>query len=160
MNVLALVNKGLALFQWKNDVRAAEQFCEEAIRIDPESEAAVATLAQLSLQQNKIDVAVKLFDKQAELARSEPELVSALTYRYVSLVNVRPQLQYSDQMPPFHRPRRRKCSSFGTTLRWRPSYQGSRRTSHVRFKDSLGYRDFALFLISVSYVHPFNFLRM
>ena len=83
MNVLALVNKCLALFQWKNDLRAAEQCCEEAIRIDPESEAAVATLAQLSLQQNKIDVAVKLFEKQAELARSEPELVSALTYKYV-----------------------------------------------------------------------------
>lgn len=83
MNVLALVNKGLAHFQWKNDIRAAEQCCEEALRIDPESEAAVATLAQLSLQQNKIDVAVKLFERQADLARSEPELVSALTYKYV-----------------------------------------------------------------------------
>lgn len=83
MNVLALVNKGLAMFQWKNDVRAAEQCCEEALRIDPESEAAVATLAQLSLQQNKIDVAVQLFERQADLARSEPELVSALTYKYV-----------------------------------------------------------------------------
>lgn len=84
MNVLALVNKGLALFQWKGDIRAAEQCCEEALRIDSDNEAACATLAQLSLQQNKIDVAVKLFEKQAEIARSEPELISALTYKYVS----------------------------------------------------------------------------
>ncbi|GJE95961.1 ADP/ATP carrier receptor [Phanerochaete sordida] len=95
MNVLALVNKGLAMSQWKNDVRAAEQCCEEALRIDPESEAAVATLAQLSLQQNKIDVAVQLFERQADLARSEPELVSALTYKYASAS----QLQFIRDYP-------------------------------------------------------------
>jgi import receptor subunit TOM70 len=44
----------------------------------------VATLAQLSLQQSKIDQAVKMFERQSELARSEPELVNALTYQYVS----------------------------------------------------------------------------
>lgn len=84
MNVLPLVNKGLALFQWKGDIQAAEQCVSEAVTIDSDSEAAVATLAQLKLQQNRIDEAVKLFEKQVELARSEPELVSALTYKYVS----------------------------------------------------------------------------
>jgi import receptor subunit TOM70 len=44
----------------------------------------VATLAQLSLQQSKIDQAVKMFERQSELARSEPELINALTYQYVS----------------------------------------------------------------------------
>lgn len=85
MNVLPLVNKGLALYQWKQDVGAAERCCNEALRIDPECEAAVATLAQLSLQQNKIDRAVEMFTRQAELARSEPELLNALTYQYVSV---------------------------------------------------------------------------
>ncbi|KAI0660263.1 ADP/ATP carrier receptor [Cubamyces menziesii] len=84
MNVLPLVNKGLALFQWKQDVEAAEKCCQEALEIDPECEAAVATLAQLSLQQGKIDIALKMFDRQSQLARSEPELMSALTYQYVS----------------------------------------------------------------------------
>ena len=79
-----MVNKGLALFQWQQDVEAAEKCCQEALEIDPECEAAVATLAQLSLQQGKIEVAMKMFDKQATLARSEPELVTALTFRYVS----------------------------------------------------------------------------
>ncbi|KAH9933987.1 uncharacterized protein BXZ73DRAFT_89656 [Epithele typhae] len=82
MNVLPMVNKGLAMFQYKQDITAAEKCCQEALEIDPECEAAVATLAQLSLQQGKIDIAMKMFDRQAQLARSEPELVSALTYQF------------------------------------------------------------------------------
>jgi tetratricopeptide (TPR) repeat protein len=84
-NVLSLVNKGLALFQWKQDIGAAERCCNEALRIDPSCEAAVATLAQLNLQQSKIEKAVEMFSRQAELARSEPELVNALTYQFVSV---------------------------------------------------------------------------
>ena len=83
-NVLPLVNKGLAMFQWKQDIEAAERCCNEALRTDPECEAAVATLAQLSLQQGKINVAVSMFERHTELARNEPELVNALTYQYVS----------------------------------------------------------------------------
>jgi import receptor subunit TOM70 len=81
--VLPLVNKGLALFQWKQDIEAAETCCNEALRADPECEAAVATLAQLSLQQGKINVAVSMFERHTELARNEPELINALTYQYV-----------------------------------------------------------------------------
>ena len=80
-----MVNKGLTLFQWKQDIGAAERCCQDALEIDPECEAAVATLAQLSLQQSKIDVAVKLFKQQLELARSEPELANTLTYMYASI---------------------------------------------------------------------------
>lgn len=85
MNVLPLVNKGLALFQWKQDSAIAETLCREALTIDPDCEAAVATLAQLSLQQGKIDDAVEMFSRHADLARTEPELVNALTYKYVSV---------------------------------------------------------------------------
>ena len=83
-NVLALVNKGLALFQWKQDINAAEECCQEALKIDPECEAAIATLAQLNLQQSKISNAMEMFKRQAEIARTEPELVNALTYQHVS----------------------------------------------------------------------------
>ncbi|KAG2346186.1 ADP/ATP carrier receptor [Suillus weaverae] len=95
MNVLPLVNKGLAIYQWKQDITAAEQCCDEALRIDPECEPAVATLAQLSLQQGKIDRAVEMFKRQAELARSEPELINALTYQYASTS----QLEFTRNYP-------------------------------------------------------------
>lgn len=78
-----MVNKGLALFQWKQNPADAERCCYEALQIDAECEAAVTTLAQLSLQQGKVETAVQLFDRQAQLARSEPELVGALTYKHV-----------------------------------------------------------------------------
>ena len=80
-----MVNKGLALYQWKRDIGAAEKCCQEALEIDPECEAAVATLAQLSLQQGKIDTAVELLKRQSELARSESELANTLTYLYASI---------------------------------------------------------------------------
>ncbi|KAI0702378.1 ADP/ATP carrier receptor [Cerioporus squamosus] len=96
MNVLPLVNKGLAMFQWQQDVAAAEKCCQEALEIDPECEAAVATLAQLSLQQGKIDVAMRMFDRQSQLARSEPELINALTYQYATEAQVQFMNVYPD----------------------------------------------------------------
>lgn len=95
MNVLPLVNKGLALFQWQQDAAAAERCCSEALSIDDGCEAAVATLAQLSLQQGKIDEAVKMFERNAQLARNEGELANALTFQYASYA----QLEFMQQYP-------------------------------------------------------------
>lgn len=78
------MNKGLALYQWKQDINAAEECCSQALQIDPFCEAAVATLAQLSLQQGNVNKAVEMFQKQVDLSRSEGELATALTYQYVS----------------------------------------------------------------------------
>lgn len=55
----------------------------------------MATLAQLSLQQGRIDKAVEWFGKQAELARTEPELVNALTYEYAT----RSQVEFLKNYP-------------------------------------------------------------
>jgi import receptor subunit TOM70 len=84
INVLPLVNKGLTLYQWKQDVSPAEQCCRDALELDPECEAAVATLGQLSLQAGRLEDAVRMFGRQAELARSEAEMNNALTYHFVS----------------------------------------------------------------------------
>lgn len=84
MNVLPMVNKGLTMFQWKQDINAAERIISEALEIDPECEAAVATLAQISLQQGKVERAVQMFKRQTELARAEQDLVNALNFAFVS----------------------------------------------------------------------------
>ncbi|KAJ8091745.1 TOM (translocase of outer membrane) complex component [Marasmius tenuissimus] len=94
-NVLPIVNKGLTMYQWEQNIPGAENCCLEALKIDPDCDAAVATLAQLSLQQGKIEEAIKYFDKQVELARSEPEMVNALTYRYASTA----QLEFGKNYP-------------------------------------------------------------
>lgn len=80
MNVLPLINKALALFQWKNDFAEAEKLCQKALIIDPECDIAVATMAQLLLQQGKVTEALKYFERAAELSRTEGEIVNALSY--------------------------------------------------------------------------------
>ncbi|KAH6904901.1 ADP/ATP carrier receptor [Coprinopsis sp. MPI-PUGE-AT-0042] len=94
-NVLPMVNKGLAIYQWKQDIAAAEECCNEALQIDPECDAAVATLAQLCLQQSKIEKAMEMFKKQTALARTEPELINALTYEYATAA----QLKFLNSYP-------------------------------------------------------------
>lgn len=82
-NVLPLVNKALAIFQWKQDMAAAEALCKEALSIDEECDVAVATAAQLSLQQGKIPEAIKWFEQSAKLARTEAEMTAAITCKDV-----------------------------------------------------------------------------
>lgn len=86
-NVLPMVNKALAIFQHRQDFVEAEKICREAVAIDEQCDVGVATLAQLLLQQNKVHDAVEMFERSAEMARTEPVLVNALTYE-----NVRPLL--------------------------------------------------------------------
>ncbi|KAG5923166.1 TOM (translocase of outer membrane) complex component [Claviceps capensis] len=95
MNVLPLINKALGLFQWKQDFKEAEQLCQKALIIDPECDIAVATMAQLLLQQNKVTEALKYFERAAELARTEAEIVNALSYAEAT----RTQVQVAEKYP-------------------------------------------------------------
>lgn len=94
-NVLPMINKALALFQWKEDMEGAERLCREALKIDEDCDVAVATLAQLSLQQGKLPEAIDWFRRSAAIARTEPELVNALTYENASLA----QLEFIKAFP-------------------------------------------------------------
>jgi import receptor subunit TOM70 len=95
MNVLPLINKALALFQWKNDSTEAEKLCEKALIIDPECDIAVATMAQLLLQQGKVIDALKYFERAAELSRTEGEIINALSYAEAT----RTQLEVQEKYP-------------------------------------------------------------
>ncbi|KAL6252390.1 TOM (translocase of outer membrane) complex component [Rhinocladiella similis] len=95
INVLPLINKALALFQWKQDFKAAEDLCEKALVLDPECDIAVATMAQLLLQQGKVVQALEYFERAAELSRTEGEIVNALSYAEAT----RTQLEVSQKYP-------------------------------------------------------------
>ncbi|KAK5663053.1 hypothetical protein OQA88_6469 [Cercophora sp. LCS_1] len=96
MNVLPLINKSLALFQWKQDYSEAEKLCDKALIIDPECDIAVATMAQLLLQQGKVTEALKYFERAADLARTEGELVNALSYAEATRTQIQVQEKYPD----------------------------------------------------------------
>jgi mitochondrial import receptor subunit TOM70 len=113
MNVLPLINKALALFQWKQDYAEAEKLCQKAListlastpscerqdpnlqTVDPECDIAVATMAQLLLQQGKVTEALKYFERAAELSRTEGEIVNALSYAEAT----RTQLEVQEKYP-------------------------------------------------------------
>ncbi|KAM7189066.1 outer mitochondrial membrane translocase [Rhypophila sp. PSN 637] len=95
MNVLPLINKSLAIFQRDQDFAEAEKLCEKALIIDPDCDIAVATMAQLLLQQGKVTEALKYFERAAGLARTEGELVNALSYAEAT----RTQLQVQEKYP-------------------------------------------------------------
>ncbi|KAF2643687.1 mitochondrial precursor protein [Massarina eburnea CBS 473.64] len=95
INVLPLINKALALFQWKNDFSEAEKLCQKALIIDPECDIAVATMAQLLLQQGKVTEALRYFERAAELSRTEGEIVNALSYAEAT----RTQLEVQEKYP-------------------------------------------------------------
>ncbi|EGP91014.1 unnamed protein product [Zymoseptoria tritici ST99CH_1A5] len=95
MNVLPLINKALALFQWKQDYSSAEELCQKALIIDPECDIAVATMAQLLLQQGKVTDALTYFERAAELSRTEGEIVNALSYAEAT----RTQLEVQEKYP-------------------------------------------------------------
>jgi import receptor subunit TOM70 len=95
INVLPLINKALALFQWKHDFQEAENLCQKALIIDPECDIAVGTMAQLLLQQGKVSQALKYFERAAELARTEAEIINAISYAEAT----RTQLEVQEKYP-------------------------------------------------------------
>ncbi|KKK18241.1 import receptor subunit tom-70 [Aspergillus ochraceoroseus] len=95
INVLPLINKALALFQWKHDFQEAENLCQKALIIDPECDIAVGTMAQLLLQQGKVSQALKYFERAAELARTEAEIINAISYAEAT----RTQLEVQERYP-------------------------------------------------------------
>lgn len=114
MNVLPLINKALAIFQEKSDFAEAEKLCQKALiskpsfclamrpgsieanktQVDPECDIAVATMAQLLLQQGKVTEALKYFERAADLARTEGELVNALSYAEATRTQIQVQEKY------------------------------------------------------------------
>ena len=80
-----MVNKALAIFQANGDSTGSEKVLKEALEFDPDCEAAVATLAQILLSAGDVEGAAVLFRKQADLARTAPDIQNALQFAFVSL---------------------------------------------------------------------------
>ena len=62
--------------------------------VDPECDIAVATMAQLLLQQGKVTDALKYFERAAELSRTEGEIVNALSYAEATRTQLEVQQKY------------------------------------------------------------------
>jgi len=63
-------------------------------QVDPDCDIAIATMAQLLLQQGKITEALKYFERAADLARTEGELVNAISYAEATRTQIQVQEKY------------------------------------------------------------------
>lgn len=63
--------------------------------VDPECDIAVATLAQLLLQEGKVPEALKYFERASEMARTEAEVINAISYAEAT----RAQLEVQERFP-------------------------------------------------------------
>lgn len=93
-----MVNKGNCLLRWKENFAEVEPLIRKALEIDPECDIAIITLAQISLQQSKIDQAIEMFQKAKQIGRTEEELVQAITFEHAS----KAQLQFTKTYPEIH----------------------------------------------------------
>jgi import receptor subunit TOM70 len=64
--------------------------------VDPECDIAVGTLAQLLLQQGKVDQALTYFERAAEIARTEGDIVNALSYAEATRTQLEVQQKYPE----------------------------------------------------------------
>jgi import receptor subunit TOM70 len=63
--------------------------------VDPDCDIAVATMAQLLLQQGKVNQALEYFERAASLSRTEAEIINALSYAEATRTQLQVNLPYS-----------------------------------------------------------------
>lgn len=92
INVLPIVNMSMAIMQdakGPSDVERALEVCQRAATIDPQSDVAVGSLAQFELQLGRTSEAVKLFERNAKLARTPSEQLQSYTFAEAARTQLR-----------------------------------------------------------------------
>ena len=64
------------------------------VTVDPDCDVAIATIAQLLLQQGKVTDALEYFQRAAELGRTEGEIVNAMSYAEATRTQIEVQQRY------------------------------------------------------------------
>ncbi|KAJ1827344.1 TOM (translocase of outer membrane) complex component [Coemansia sp. RSA 2599] len=88
-NPLPYVNQAIATFQTTNNADKALTLIRDALRVDSECELAVAALSQIYLQLGMIEESLSMLRRAVDLAKSEEEMVSAITFRETTAAQFR-----------------------------------------------------------------------
>lgn len=81
VGALPLINKASLILRESMDrIDEAEKLLTEACALDPKSELARITLAQIKLQKEEVDEAIVLFEESSKLARTVEEKVQATSF--------------------------------------------------------------------------------
>ncbi|KAJ2687136.1 TOM (translocase of outer membrane) complex component, partial [Coemansia spiralis] len=95
-NPLPYVNQAIALFQTGSDVERALELIQNAFKVDAECELAVAALSQIYLQMGMFEDSLTMLRRAVDLAKSEEEMVSAITFRETTAAQHRFMKEHPD----------------------------------------------------------------
>jgi len=98
-NPLPYINKAMLMYQVKGDVQQAMDLCKGALEADPSCDAAVASLAQILLEQGQPAEAVRYYEMAIDLARTEAELEHAISYVEATKTQIRFAQEYPSAVP-------------------------------------------------------------
>ncbi|KAI7887029.1 TPR-like protein [Lichtheimia hyalospora FSU 10163] len=96
---LPYVNKAMLMYQSVGDVKQAVDLCKKALDVDPACDAAVASLAQMLLEQGEPEEALRYYETAIDLARTEAELQHAISYVEATKAQVRFTQDYPQAAP-------------------------------------------------------------
>ncbi|KAJ2752925.1 TOM (translocase of outer membrane) complex component [Coemansia sp. BCRC 34490] len=88
-NPLPYVNQAIAVFQANADTDKSLTLIRDALKVDSECELAVAALSQIYLQLGMFDESLTMLRRAVDLAKSEEEMVSAITFRETTAAQYR-----------------------------------------------------------------------
>lgn len=98
-NPLPYINKAMLMYQVKGDIQQAMDLCKGALEADPSCDAAVASLAQILLEQGQPAEAVRYYEMAIDLARTEAELEHAISYVEATKTQIRFAQEYPSAVP-------------------------------------------------------------
>ncbi|KAJ2000308.1 TOM (translocase of outer membrane) complex component [Coemansia thaxteri] len=88
-NPLPYVNQAIAVFQSSGNADKALTLIQGALKVDSECELAVAALSQIYLQLGMFEESLSMLRRAVDLAKSEEEMVSAITFRETTAAQYR-----------------------------------------------------------------------
>ncbi|KAI9496461.1 hypothetical protein BDB00DRAFT_869402 [Zychaea mexicana] len=94
---LPYINKAMLTYQVMREPDEAIRLCKIALQVDPACDAAVASLAQILLEQGKPEEALKYYETAIDLARTETEIEHAISYVEATKAQIRFAQDYPQQ---------------------------------------------------------------
>ncbi|GAN04381.1 mitochondrial TOM complex subunit Tom70 [Mucor ambiguus] len=91
---LPFINMAMILYQHLGKPDEAIQLCKSALDADPACDAAVASLAQMLIEQDRPSEALVYYERAIPLARTQPELEHAISYVEATKAQIRFAKEY------------------------------------------------------------------
>ncbi|KAG6816360.1 hypothetical protein H0H87_006721 [Tephrocybe sp. NHM501043] len=95
-NLASLINKSRALFQWNQDIDAAQDCCSQVLETEPENVAAISLFSEISLALGDFEDAITRFEQLLAVAHSKTNIAAVVSCQYACAAHMKFLEKYSD----------------------------------------------------------------